>query len=82
MAIDKVGSIDTAYIYARVPPQRQDPAPEKTEDISVAKQGEIKNLTKIKVPPVDITEEAKDLAKIKDPPFLPIGDTWSIFKEE
>lgn len=74
MAIEKIGGINpnlTPNIYNRVvpktpvTPKSQPPVTEKPE-----------------VTPSGKTEEvavSKDMTKLKDPPFFPIGDTWSIF---
>lgn len=69
MAIEKIGSINPnpiSNINTKVVPKTPPPVPEKQ-----------------KIQPSGKTEEAvpKDLTRFKDPPFFPIGDTWSIFKQ-
>lgn len=52
MSIDKIGSINkTLQTDPRAAPTRRRPVPEKTEDISISKTGEIKNVTKTYDPP-------------------------------
>ncbi len=74
MAIEKIGSINPNPISnintkvvpkTLVVPKTPPPVPEKQ-----------------KIQPSGKTEEEavpKDLTRFKDPPFFPIGDTWSIF---
>lgn len=68
MAIEKIGSVNPIVNHnTRVAPKTPLPVPENPG-----------------VKPSGKTEEGgepKDLTKFKDPPFFPIGDTWSIFKQ-
>ncbi|MCX5809863.1 MAG: hypothetical protein NTX36_10920 [Proteobacteria bacterium] len=49
MLIDKIGSINTTY--TRASPKRQQPVPDKTENISVGNTGGAKDLLKTISPP-------------------------------
>ncbi|MCX5815075.1 MAG: hypothetical protein NTX75_02375 [Proteobacteria bacterium] len=65
MSIDKIGSINTT-LYT-------DPRAVPKKQHPVPEKTE--NI------PTDKAGKVNNVAKIKDPPFFPIGDTWSIFNE-